>query len=75
MSKKPKVVRSMMYWVEPPENGQSLEELEWVWTDIYDDGRMVIRDQRPTDDEVANIIKELEPMFNWDQEMIQAKLD
>lgn len=67
MSTQTKVVRSVLYWVAPPEDGQALEELDWVWTDIYDDGHMVIRDQTPTAEEISEVVKELKPYFDWGQ--------
>jgi hypothetical protein len=39
MSDDSKPVRSMIHWVEPPEVGQPLEELEWTFIDVFEDGR------------------------------------
>lgn len=64
MSDAPKPVRSMIHWVEPPEVGQPLEELEWTFIDTFDDGSVVIRDVPPTPEEVAGVIEELRPYFS-----------
>ncbi|MCK5532910.1 MAG: hypothetical protein KAI85_16855 [Halopseudomonas aestusnigri] len=74
MSSTPKVVRSQLYWVVPPEDGQRLEDLDWVWTDTYDNGRMELRDEPPTAEEIAGVIEELTPYFNWDQNDIKHEL-
>lgn len=74
MSSSRKVIRSQLYWVVPPEDGQALEELEWVWTDVYDTGYMEIRDEPPTEAEIAEVITKLKPYFNWEQNNIKHEV-
>lgn len=59
--------RSMIHWVEPPELGQALEELEWVNIDVFEDGRVSISACPPTPEQVATIIGEFRPYFRTDK--------
>lgn len=67
MSDDQKPVRSMIHWVEPPELGQPLEELQWTFIDVFEDGHVVIRDEPPTPEEVASVIEELRPYFSTEK--------
>lgn len=62
-----KVVRSLLRWKSPPEIGQSLDELDWLWIDIYEDNQVSIRDAPPTHDEIMGAVEELRPQFNWER--------
>ncbi|QIB50088.1 hypothetical protein [Pseudomonas sp. OIL-1] len=56
MSENAKVIRSQLHWVTPPDIGQPLEELEWVFIDVYDDGSAQIRPEPPSDREAAEFL-------------------
>jgi len=62
-----KVVRSILHWVVPPEDFQPLNELDWVWADVMESGRIVVRDTPPTQEEINAVIEELSPYFNWEK--------
>lgn len=59
MSKELKPVRSFMHWVNPPEAGQTLSELEWTFIDVFADGKVVLRDDPPTAEQIEQIVREL----------------
>ncbi len=59
MNKEEKPIRSVIHWVNPPEIGQPLDELEWAYIDIYEDGHVVLRDDPPSQAEVERIVREL----------------
>jgi|LSQX01.3.fsa_nt_gb hypothetical protein len=56
-------IKSLIYWHEPPQPGQPLEELEWSWLDFYEDGAR-IRPEPPTQEEIDQAIMELRPYFS-----------
>lgn len=60
-------IKSVIHWVEPPKPGQPLEELEWVWLDLYE-GKAVVAEEPPTPEEIAQVIVELKPYFRVGKE-------
>jgi|LSQX01.3.fsa_nt_gb hypothetical protein len=62
-----RVVRSLLRWRSPPEIGQALEELDWLWIDIDENDQVRIRNQPPTHEEILDAVEELRPQFNWER--------
>lgn len=42
------------WWAEPPKSGQCDADLEWGYLEIYSDGSVVFKRERPCDDEIES---------------------
>lgn len=63
MKKNIHVVKSHPAWVNPPEPGQDLHDLEWGVVEVMSDKSLRFTHQKPDPDELEKLIEELNQLL------------